>query len=467
MGTAATTFIVCLMVFVGIGALSMRRRQDNVEDYLTASHNVPAWLVALSSVVTNNSGYMFVGLIGYTYLQGVSAIWLSLGWILGDWLAWRTLHPRLREFSEHTAVSTIPSLMARSGEVVDRRLTILAALVILAFLSIYAAAQLKAGSMALHVMFGWPLSAGAVIGAVIVVIYCFAGGIRASIWTDAAQAFVMITSMAVLAILGWSHAGWPGELISTLSRIDPALVDLAPDELAFGIVPFVIGWVAAGLGVSGQPHILIRTIALRRPRDIGAARRIYFSWYIPFSLMTVLVGLYCRVLLPDVAGFDPELALPTLAAEFLPGIGVGIVLAGLFAATISTADSMLLSCSAALSQDIFPRFGQSYMRTKVATIVVSMVVLGWALSAPASVFTLVVIAWSALGSTLGPVILVRLAGQALPTHLAALMMTAGLATVLTWRFLLGFSDDVNETLPGLAAGFLVYYMFRPTPKPKS
>jgi len=459
MESVALSFIACLLAFVIIGALSMRRKQASVTDYLTASHQIPPWLVGLSSVATNNSGYMFIGLIGYTYYQGVSATWLALGWITGDMIAWRYVHPQLRLFSENNPVNTIPAVLAQNPVQITGPLRQLSAVLILVFLSVYAAAQLTAGSKALHVMFNWPLWVGAVIGAMVVMIYSFVGGIRASIWTNAAQAMVMMAGMFLLLAAGFIQAGGPVKLWQALHAIDASLVTWTPESARFGLLLFVLSWIAAGLGVAGQPHILINTVALRNPGDIPRARKVYFSWYIPFMLSTIVVGLYARVLLGGES-FDPELALPLMAEAYLPGILVGVILAAVFAATMSTADSMLLSCSAALSQDLFPMFGQSYIRTKLATILVTLFVLIIALISPANVFQLVIFAWSGLGAILGPVLVLRITHQPLDRLTAATMMVAALITVAGWRWL-GWGAAVYEILPAFIVVAMVYIVRRP------
>ncbi|HSH43494.1 MAG TPA: sodium/proline symporter [Arenicellales bacterium] len=459
MGIVGLSFITCLLVFVVIGALSIRRKQSSVDDYLTASHQVAPWLVGLSSVATNNSGYMFIGLIGYTYYQGVAATWIALGWIVGDLVAWYSVHPWLRRFSERNPVNTVPAVIAQNPAQAGGPLRRVGAVLALMFLAVYAAAQLTAGSKALHVMFGWPLWLGAVIGALVVLLYSFAGGIRASIWTDAAQAVVMLGGMILLLTVGLSQAGSPWTLWRLLEATDPALVRWTPGEAELGLALFIAGWIAAGLGVAGQPHILVRTLALRDPGDIPRARLVYFGWYVPFAVLTVLVGLYARVLLGG-DNFDPELALPLMAEAYLPGVLVGAILAAVFAATLSTADSMLLSCSAAISQDLLPGFGQSYARTKLATALVTMVVLGIALASPASVFQLVIFAWSGLGATLGPVLALRVARQPLDRPTAAIMMLTALAVVIGWRSL-GLNDAVYEILPAFLCVVLVYLVRRP------
>ena len=176
------SFLFFLLMFLGIGVYSATRKQDTTEDYLLASRSVGPWAIALSAVATNNSGFMFVGLIGATYSEGLSALSMMAGWVLGDYCAWVVGIPKaLRIRSEESESVTIPSFLGhgiKGGQSVVR----VAGLIVLAFLGAYAAAQLTAGSKALHALFGWDLTVGATLGALIVTAYCFSGGIRASIY---------------------------------------------------------------------------------------------------------------------------------------------------------------------------------------------------------------------------------------------------------------------------------------------
>ncbi|MCB9732584.1 MAG: sodium/proline symporter [Deltaproteobacteria bacterium] len=456
------TFVASLLVFVVIGALSMRKSQGTTEDYLVAGRDVPAWLTALSSAATNNSGFMFIGLIGFAYRFGVQAVWLQIGWIVGDVVLWAAVHRRVRERSGEVGASSVPTLIAGG-----RAVAVVAGVLTFAFLGSYAGAQLQAGSAALHSLFGWDMAVGAVLGAVIVVTYCFSGGLRASIWTDAAQALVMLVAMACLLVVALVATGGPAGLVDALAQQDPALVQWVPDDLAFGFGLYLLGFVFGGLGAVGQPHILIRSMAIESPEAITRARRVYFAWYVPFSAAVVLVGLASRVLLPDLtAGVSPdhvakaaELALPKLSLALLPDALVGVMLAGLFAATMSTADSQILACSAAVTQDIAPRFRERTWVAKVATLAVAVIALLVALFGGRGVFELVLMSWSALGAALGPLVVLRAFGVVVAGPVALAMMAAGLVTVIAWLSA-GLSGAIFELLPGMAAPFLVFAVAR-------
>ena len=457
------SFIGFLILFAGVGIYSSTRSKTNAEDYLLAGRNVNPWLMALSAVSTNNSGFMFIGLIGMTYKVGLSSSWIMIGWIAGDYLAWLFVHRRLREISGREKLATIPSFLGKSlkspGDGVSRAVMIVAGIIIVLFLGTYAAAQLKAGGKALFVIFHWPQYTGAIVGAVIVVLYCFSGGIRASIWTDAVQAVVMLCAMALLFMTALIALGGFSGFAAKLNAIDPKLLYLTPQDAQLGAIMFIAGWVFAGLGVVGQPHIMIRAMTIESPEKMLTARRIYFLWYTMFTALAIGVGLAARPLLVVHGAFDAEMALPNLALQLLPEVLVGMILAGLFAATMSTADSQILSCSAALTQDIFPTLGTSYIRVKLGTIFVTLLALSVALFADEksgfNVFKLVTVAWGVLAASLGPLLILRVLGRNPGELTALIMMFAGLGTVLAW-ISLGWSGALYEVAPGMLAGLIVY-----------
>jgi len=472
MTATMVVFVLSLLAFTGIGFASTVAREKTSEDYLVAGRKVPAWLTALSSAATNNSGFMFIGLIGFTYRFGVQAVWLQLGWVIGDWCAWRWVHARVRRVSGDLGACSTPALIATSdsGRLM-RSLSIAAGVLTFLFLGGYAAAQFKAGSTALHALFGWDLSVGAILGAAIVLVYSYSGGLRASIWTDAAQAVVMIVSMFAIVGSAWRRLGSPVSLWRELGAIDPALLEWFPSQLAFGFGLYFIGFCLGGFGVVGQPHILARSMAIESAEVVPKARRIYFAWFVPFSTLAVLVGLYSRVLLPELAAGaqssatvaiqKAELAFPELALNLLPDGIVGLVLAGLFSATMSTADSQVIACSAAITQDIAPRWKESYVASKAATTFIALLALALALSSADGVFDLVLSAWSMLGASLGPLVLLRVFGRTVPPWLAFAMMTGGLATVWWWGSS-SWSGAVFKLLPGMLVAFSIYAVAQAT-----
>ncbi len=455
------SFGICLLLFSIIGILSSLKSQRNEADYLLAGRNVKPWLVALSAVATNNSGYMFIGVVGYTYTIGLSVIWMMIGFIFGDFVSSLFVHKKIRIESQKEQALSFPEIISRWHGNNFRLFRIISALILVVFLSVYAAAQLRAGGKALHVLFGWDYAIGSLIGAVLVLLYCFSGGIRASIWTDAAQSFVMILSIAILLIFALDEIGGFSNFITALQNISPTYLDLLPQHLPFqpfvGPALFLIGWFFGGFGIIGQPHIMVRFMTMKKPSDINRVRLYYYSWYVAFYLMIIGVGFASRILIPSAADFDPELALPTLSNQLLPEILVGLMLAGIFAATMSTADSQILSCSASINNDFGFKKKNSYRTAKLATIFVTVFATAISLTENQSVFSLVMVGWLALACAFTPLITIYAFGKNVSEKTAIAMMFCGFFTMLLWRYF-GLGEFIYEAAPGILAGFAPYFM---------
>lgn len=452
------SFLVFLALFALVGLSSFFFSRGSKKDYYLASRSMPPSLVGLSAVATNNSGYMFIGVIGYTYTTGLASIWLMIGWISGDYLISRLVHSRLREATERTGEVTYSGVLSqwygRKFIILQR----LIGLVSLIFLLAYASAQLVAGSKALQVLLDWPHWAGAVLGATLVLAYCLAGGIRASIWTDVAQSLVMITAMTILLVMTTQNLGGVSAAVTKMEGVD-GFLDLFPSNLLVpglaGMVLFVVGWGFAGLSVIGQPHVMVRFMTLGDGDKMRSARTWYYFWFTLFYLITTAVGMLSRIYLPDTASFDSELALPLMAQGVLPPVLVGLILAGIFAATMSTADSLVLSCSSAVTHDLLPQKIDKPRHLKIATGLITLVALGWALVNQQSVFSLVIMAWSGLASAFAPLLIVLALGGKPSQRRAIIAMFVGLVCALIWR-LLGWHIYVYEGLPGILAGLALF-----------
>lgn len=457
------SFIAALAVFLVVGVSSVVMSRGTKADYYLASQSVSPPLAGLSAIATNNSGFMFIGLMGFTYVAGLSSLWLMLGWILGDFLMSLIVHERLRQFTERRHEVTFAAVLARWWGSEYRILRKTIALLTLAFLGAYAAAQLNAGGKALQALFGWHPTSGALMVAAMVALYCLAGGIRASIWTDVVQSIVMLAGMAAMLIVALGAVGGVSGAMSGLSQI-PGYLDLFPRDLLLpgvsGMMLFVVGWIFAGMSVIGQPHIMVRFMALDDPHHLARTRLYYYGFFVIFYAMAASVGLLSRLLLPELDGLDPELALPTMAMELLPPILIGVVIASMFAATMSTADSLVLSCSSALTHDLLPRRIERPLELKLVTLLIVALALGIALNGTQSVFALVIFAWSALASAFGPLLFLYARGHQVSEGQALFMMIVGLAVALSWRWL-GWQDVVYEGMPGMLAGWLTFQLSRP------
>ncbi|WDI30271.1 sodium/proline symporter [Hyphococcus flavus] len=451
------SFLGFLFLFLAVGLASAFRAKKSRTDYYLAGNEVSPWLAGLSAVATNNSGYMFIGVIGYTYATGLAAIWLMIGWILGDFLASGFIHQRLREATARTKEASFAAVLARWNNeefAIWRRI---AAIIMVVFLGAYAAAQISAGGKALQGVLDWNPKAGAVVVAAMILAYSAAGGIRASIWTDAVQSLVMLGAMSVLFVVGVMGLGGLGATIQSMSEV-PEFLNWFPADLAFpgitGMALFVIGWMFAGLSVIGQPHVMVRFMSLDKPSNMTRARAWYYGYFTLFYALATGVGMLSRLYLPELGDLDPELALPTMARELLPSVFVGMILAGIFAATMSTADSLVLSCSAAITHDLMPERQEKTWKLKLATAFVTALALVIAITETRSVFNLVILAWSTLASAFAPLLIIYAMRRRISENGAIMALAVGIATALTWRYF-DLHNDVYEGMPGILAGLAV------------
>ena len=450
------SFLLFMGFFAAVGLSSIRVKENTTDDYLVAGRGMHPGLAALSAVSTWNSGYMFIGFIGFTYTIGYSVIWIGLASTIGQIVAWIWLYKFIQEQANERGVRSLSSLVSRVSGAPEAKLA--AALSVL-FLSVYAAAQLTSGGKALFAMMGWSELIGILIGFVLVVAYCYAGGIRASIWTDAAQSCVMIVGSVLLCWVAMGEVGGFNGLHDGLDSQNENLTDMFPPDLKLGVTLWVFAFFLGGLGVAGQPQVVSRVMTLGTDRDRKQAMIWFFVWQTPFILLMLIIGLASRVTF-TASDFDPELGLPMMAMETLGPFWVGLILASIFAATMSTADSQVLACTAAITDDIIPKWSQNHAMTKVVTLLVALLattisIAGQYIPGGDSVFALVVLAVYGLGGIFIPMLTIRWMGYEPDTFHSIVMMVSALVAVIVWR-LVGLNNDIFESVPGMGAAFTAH-----------
>ena len=390
--------------------------------------------------------------------MGYSIIWIGLGSMVGQIVAWIWLYKFIQQAANERGVRSLSSLVS---DVTGSPEAKLAAVLSVLFLAVYAAAQLTSGGKALYVMLGWSEVIGILIGFVLVVAYCYAGGIRASIWTDAAQSSVMIIGSSLLCYVALGEVGGFSGLHDGLEGQNANLTSIVPADLNFGVSLWIFAFFLGGLSVAGQPQVVSRVMTLGTDEDRKTAMLWFFAWQTPFLLIMVIIGLASRVVFTG-ADFDPELGLPMLAMETLGPFWVGLILASIFAATMSTADSQVLACTAAFTDDVMPQISQDHKKTKIVTLVIAafataISIFGLYVPGGDSVFALVVLAVYGLGSIFVPILIIRWAGYEPDTNHTMAMMLAALFTVILWS-VSGFGDDIFPSVPGMGAAFITHFV---------
>ncbi len=454
------SFFLFMLIFAGVGLASMRVKEDTTDDYLVAGRGMHPALAALSAVSTWNSGYMFIGFIGFIFIQGYSAIWIALISTVGQVVAWIWLYKYIQKEGHERGIRSLSSLVSNTRGSPEAKL---AAVLSVVFLSIYAAAQLTAGGVALNSMLGWSEIIGILIGFVLVVAYCYAGGIRASIWTDAAQSCVMIVGSTILCVVALQEVGGLSGLHSTLKSFDPDMVNIWPSSLKFGATLWLAAFFLGGLGIAGQPQVVSRVMTLKDDKARKEAAVWFFVWQTPFIILMFFIGLTCRAIFLDMDASDAETGLPVLAMAVLSPFLAGVILASIFAATMSTADSQVLACTAAITDDIRPQWSQDHSTTKKVTLGVAVFATILSIVGQQfpgfgdSVFALVVLAVYGLGGIFVPLLLIRMMGYEPDTNHTIVMMIAAMSGVILW-IITGFGTDIFPSVPGMGAAFAVHFI---------
>jgi SSS family solute:Na+ symporter len=460
-GHAVAAFLGYLSLLLLIGIYSSRFSSQGVSEFFVGGRRMNRFVVALSAVVSGRSAWLLLGVTGMAYAMGASALWAVTGYTTAELILFLTYAGRLRRFSEAYDCVTLPDFFAARFGDRDGRLRLALALIILVFMVVYVSSQFVGGGKAMAASFGMRQSTGVLLTAAIVLGYTMMGGFLAVSLTDTLQALFMILGLLVLPAVAISHGGGWGPVMTELRTYDPAFVD--PVSLGFGAW---LGFVGIGLGSPGNPHILVRYMSIRDPEQLKWAAAVGTGWNVLMGAGAVLVGMAGRIYFPDpsmLLAEDTENLYPMLAQAHLHPVLFGIVVASIFAAIMSTADSQLLVAASALVRDFYQKVARRdqevsrehlvrYSRAMVAVLVGIALVLGWI--AESLVFWLVLFAWAGLGAALGPTSILALYWRGLTRAGVFAGLLTGTAVTFIWNLTPFLDGLLYELIPAFVLAFL-------------
>ncbi|MEO1561130.1 MAG: sodium/proline symporter [Cyanobacteria bacterium J06632_19] len=455
-------------MFLGIGAFAAKFSTNSDSDYLLGNRSFGKLFIGLSAGATSNSGWIMTGGVGFGYSMGTYSLLMALGYLLGDLTFWSLFPDKISKTSIQQDSQTVPELIGLSVKNPrgKKMIATIVAILTVIFVGAYISAQFTAAAKTLNAFFGLKFEWGVVVAAASILVYCVTGGIRASIWTDVVQAFVVMFVSYSMLVVGIMAGGGVTQIIDSLYNIDPQLVDITLNRTWWSLVAYVCGFIASGLGFNlSQPQFLVRLMAGKSPEEVKQARWIYLGFAYSTYLAMMLFGIICRVLLPNIT--DPEQALPLYAIENFNPILVGIVLAGVFSVIASTADSQILVCSSAVARDISPslyhkmsrRYGVKYQQ--FITLLVGIISVFAAIFTNSSVFGLILFAIGALAGSIAPAMLITILKRR--THSTALtsMMLLGLTIAIAWR-VIGLNSIINEAVPAIIISLIFHEILMKT-----
>lgn len=463
---------IYFLLMVGIGFYAYKKSTSNVDEFLLGGRKMGAAVTAISAGAADMSGWLLMGLPGAMFLSGISSSWIAIGLTIGAYLNYILVAPLLRIYTEkaNNAI-TIPDYFEKRFRDNSRLLRLISAVVILVFFTLYTSAGMVSGGRLFESAFGMSYSSGLWLTSSVVVFYTFIGGFLAVSLTDFVQGTIMVLALVFVPVVVFTQLGGVQSVFETIHLKDPKYLSLFEGTTTVGIVS-LLAW---GLGYCGQPHILVRFMAIDTVKQLKSARRIGITWMIFTVGGAMLVGLvgiaYMGKMNQTIS--DPETIFIYFSKVlFHPLIG-GFLLSAILAAVMSTISSQLLVTSSSMTEDFYKAFfrrnaSQKELLTisRLSVFVVAVVSLLLSLSPKDTILDLVGHAWAGFGSAFGPLVLQSLLWRGTTRNGAIAGMLVGGLTVLLWTYLDHPYQEMYSMIPGFILSFLsIVVVSKLTPAP--
>ena len=457
------SFVIYFLALLFAG-IYFYKRTTSTSEYLLGGRSLNSWVTSLSAQASDMSGWLLLGLPGAAYLSGLEASWIAIGLAIGTYLNWKFVAKRLRQYTEIAGDSlTLSDFFENRFRDKKKVLRLVSAIFILVFFVIYTSSGFVASGKLFSTAFGLPYFTALTIGVVVLVSYTFLGGFLAVCWTDFFQGMLMLVAILIVPLMAVKLLGGPRATIDIVNTVNPELLNpfTAADGSQLSALA-LISLLAWGLGYFGQPHILVRFMAISSSSQIKKARIIAMVWVILSLSAAVLVGLVGRVYLTTpLIGADSEKVFMIMAQEMFPTILTGFLLAAILSAIMSTADSQLLVSASALSEDFYKAFlrpnasGKELLWVSRLTVVfVSIIAYVLAFNPESSILDLVAYAWAGFGAVFGPTIILSLFWKRMTGRGALAGMITGGIIVILWKNLQGGIFELYEIVPGFICSLI-------------
>lgn len=453
--------IIYMVAMLLIGWYAYRRTK-NLTDYMLGGRSLGPAVTALSAGAADMSGWLLMGLPGAIYVAGLVEVWIAIGLTIGAYLNWLFVAPRLRVYTQISNDSiTIPSYLENRLKDSTRILRIASGIIILVYFTFYVSSGFVAGGVFFESSFGTSYHFGLLIVGLVVITYTLFGGFLAVSYTDFVQGTIMFLALLLVPIVGVFITGGIAETAESIRAVDPTRLSLIQGATFLGVVSS-LAW---GLGYFGQPHIIVRFMAIKTVKETKEARRIGIGWMI-FSLLgaiaTALVGIAYFQQNPDLTLTDPEAIFIELGQIVFHPFIAGFMLAAILAAIMSTISSQLIVTSSALIEDLYKAVIKSDASDKqyvflgrMAVLIVSLVAMAFAWAKTNTILKLVSFAWAGFGASFGPVILLSLYWKKITNIGAIAGMIVGAVTVMIWGNIDVLTGTIYEIVPGFILNLIV------------
>jgi SSS family solute:Na+ symporter/sodium/proline symporter len=455
---------------LGIGLYAFKKSTDDISGFMLGGRSLSPAVAALSAGASDMSGWMLMGLPGAMYLSGMSSLWIAIGLVIGAFLNYLIVAPRLRTYTEIANDSiTLPDFFENRFKDNSHMLRVVSSIVIVVFFTLYTSSGIVAGGKLFESSFGLHYEIGLYVTAGVVVAYTFFGGFLAVSLTDFVQGCIMFIALVLVPVVTINEVGGISEVQASVSQINPELLNIFSGVSLLSIIS-AMAW---GLGYFGQPHIIVRFMAIRSVKDMPTARRIGMSWMIVAIIGAMATG-FAGIAYVAKTGMkldDAETVFILLSQILFNPLVAGFLLAAILAAIMSTISSQLLVTSSSLTEDFYKTFlhkdasdKQQVLVGRISVCLVALVAVYLAYDRDSSILTLVSNAWAGFGAAFGPVIIGSLYWKKMTRNGALAGMITGAVTVLRWIYLPitvnghTLSSLMYEIVPGFILCTLVIYI---------
>ncbi|NIA60233.1 sodium/proline symporter PutP [Bacillus pacificus] len=442
-----------------IGYWSYKKTSD-LSDYMLGGRGLGPAVTALSAGASDMSGWMLMGLPGAMYATGLSSVWIAIGLLIGAYANYLILAPRLRTYTEVANDSiTIPDFLENRFKDRTKILRFVSAIVILVFFTFYASAGLVSGGRLFENSFNLDYKIGLFVTVGVVVAYTLFGGFLAVSWTDFVQGCIMFIALVLVPIVAFTDVGGVTETFNTIKQVDASHLDMFKGTTILGIISF-LAW---GLGYFGQPHIIVRFMAITSIKDLKTSRRIGIGWMAISIIGAMLTGLVGIAYYAKNNGTlqDPEMVFVTFSNILFHPYITGFLLSAILASIMSSISSQLLVISSAVTEDFYKTFFRRNASDKelvfigrLSVLVVAMIAVVLAYHPSDTILTLVGYAWAGFGSAFGPAILLSLYWKRTNKWGVLAGMIVGAVVVITWVQISSLKATMYEMVPGFFCSLL-------------
>lgn len=454
--SAIITFVLYLMLVMGVGLVAYFATR-NLSDYVLGGRKLGGAVAALSAGASDMSSWLLMGLPGAIYLSGLRQIWVVIGLVLGAYCSWKFVAKPLRIYSEVAKDSvTVPAYLDNRFRDTSKMIRLIAALATLIFFIFYIASGLLASGVLLSLTFKMDYHIALWLGAAIIMLYTTIGGFLAVSWTDFFQGTLMLFCLLLVPFFAMQNMGGWDVGIQKLLAVKPDYFEWTKDLTPMKLMS-LFSW---GLGYLGMPHILVRFMAVKTPKEIPLARMVCMWWMSLSMVGAVLVGMVGAIHFCHCPLDNHETVFMALGEQvFSPWI-MGIILAAILSSSMCAVDSQMLAASSAITEDIYralirPKASQRELmwigRGTVALI--ALIAIYIAAKQSHSIMDLVAFAWAGLGATFGASVVFSLFWRRCTRNGVVAGMLLGITTVIIWRFL-DFHLWMYELLPGFLVSSL-------------